>query len=208
MESTIYTVAGQQFELQHYGVKGMKWGVRRYQSKDGSLTPAGKKRYNQDKWDTETARKEYAKLDTAKSKYERAVRTTRRARNAAIRSTRIGATSPFKSAHRLAEISRQNYRNERKNLKDAKQAYKDQKKNVRKNTTVGQKMSHGAKKIPGIMAKVGLMYTADQIFYGGAGTRAVKSAIQGVGMLTITAVAKARGATDIHWYDKQGRKIV
>lgn len=33
-------------ELYHYGVKGMKWGVRRYQNKDGSLTPKGKKRYD------------------------------------------------------------------------------------------------------------------------------------------------------------------
>lgn len=31
-------------ELYHHGVKGMKWGVRRYQNKDGSLTPAGKKK--------------------------------------------------------------------------------------------------------------------------------------------------------------------
>ena len=30
-------------ELYHYGVKDMKWGVRRYQSKDGSLTAEGKK---------------------------------------------------------------------------------------------------------------------------------------------------------------------
>lgn len=31
-------------ELQHWGIKGMKWGVRRYQNKDGSLTPEGERR--------------------------------------------------------------------------------------------------------------------------------------------------------------------
>ena len=32
-------------ELQHHGILGMHWGVRRHQNKDGSLTSAGKKRY-------------------------------------------------------------------------------------------------------------------------------------------------------------------
>lgn len=32
-------------ELYHWGIKGMRWGQRRYQNRDGSLTPAGKKRY-------------------------------------------------------------------------------------------------------------------------------------------------------------------
>lgn len=31
--------------LYHYGIKGMRWGIRRYQNPDGSLTPAGKKKY-------------------------------------------------------------------------------------------------------------------------------------------------------------------
>lgn len=45
-------------ELQHWGIKGQKWGVRRYQNKDGSLTPEGKKRLS----------KEYEKRITKVSK--------------------------------------------------------------------------------------------------------------------------------------------
>ena len=51
-------------ELQHFGIKGMKWGVRRYQNKDGSLTPAGKKRY--DETDEEREKKEKSKKTKAK----------------------------------------------------------------------------------------------------------------------------------------------
>lgn len=54
--------------LEHYGIKGMKWGVRRYQNEDGTLTDAGKNRLKnyQDK--------EYARVskrrDKAQDKYE------------------------------------------------------------------------------------------------------------------------------------------
>ena len=36
-------------ELCHHGIKGQKWGVRRFQNKDGSLTAKGKDRYRDNK---------------------------------------------------------------------------------------------------------------------------------------------------------------
>lgn len=35
-------------EIYHHGIKGQRWGVRRFQKKDGTLTGAGKKRYDDD----------------------------------------------------------------------------------------------------------------------------------------------------------------
>lgn len=43
--------------IAHAGIKGMKWGVRRFQNKDGSLTEAGKKRYDRDTRDLSDKKK-------------------------------------------------------------------------------------------------------------------------------------------------------
>ena len=52
-------------ELYHHGIKGMKWGVRRYQNKDGSLTNAGKKRMYKEMFDSESKERKEQKKYTA-----------------------------------------------------------------------------------------------------------------------------------------------
>lgn len=55
-------------ELYHHGVKGQRWGVRRYQNKDGSLTSYGKNRYA----------KELAKLEAEKKRVRQQEQTAKK----------------------------------------------------------------------------------------------------------------------------------
>ena len=52
--------------LKHFGILGMKWGIRRYQNKDGSLTPLGKQKYGQ----SIEKRKEPEKLEYSTQKVD------------------------------------------------------------------------------------------------------------------------------------------
>lgn len=61
-------------ELQHHGVKGQKWGVRRFQNADGSLTNEGRRRYSND--DFKNAKK---KIDKGKEVVDGATKAKKKA---------------------------------------------------------------------------------------------------------------------------------
>ena len=75
--------------LAHHGILGMKWGVRRYQNSDGTLTSAGKKRYG-------NAEKEVSDYLNAKENYRKAVTKYGSASNSI--STKMRAYYKLKSA--------------------------------------------------------------------------------------------------------------
>lgn len=136
-------------ELYHHGIKGMKWGRRRWQNKDGSLTPAGVKRY-----DVDGAK---GRMDAAKAKYKQANAEYNNAYGKAYNKS-IAAYSPFKK-HREANTRRwedvydkaQTANAAGKEYKQAKKEYKAERKNekreinklakeLNKNATVGERL--------------------------------------------------------------------
>ena len=104
-------------ELCHWGIKGMKWGVRRYQNEDGTLTPAGKKRlgYKSTSVRSALARRSNEKVDKSFNDWKE---------NAKKRDDAIELGKKANAAKRA-------YDNDPKN-KDTKVAYKEANKAYKK----------------------------------------------------------------------------
>ena len=137
--------------LAHYGVKGMKWGVRK-------------------------ARKEYKKLDKAKGEYKHAKKAYDRSFDYAYK--RSGKALSLNASKRAENDARwKDATRDAARLKKTKQAYKDQKEAVRKNAPVAAKVERGAKAVARGLAVVGGLYVADQVYLNGAGARAAKAAV-------------------------------
>jgi len=101
--------------LAHHGIKGQKWGIRRFQNEDGSLTSAGKQRYKEDaryaksvKKDLDSYEKdavkevaEYNKADIKRNRYAQASMAYRERNNYAK------ADKYSKIAHQYDEIAKE-----------------------------------------------------------------------------------------------------
>lgn len=67
MEGTFYNTCF--LELYHHGIKGMHWGVRRFQNEDGSLTPDGEDRYRKSKGERDHSKSGWSELKRIGSRF-------------------------------------------------------------------------------------------------------------------------------------------
>lgn len=114
------------YELYHHGIKGQRWGIRRFQKKDGSLTPAGKKRY----YDTPELNKQKREMDAAKS----ALRSSRQAHYQAYNNLNVDYTKAnekaMKKAGRQVILNRAAYRRSKLKYETNKEVARIQNKGI------------------------------------------------------------------------------
>lgn len=94
--------------FEHHGILGMKWGVRRFQNPDGSLTPAGEARYNRKQ------KREEAK--TARAEAKRAKEAAKPPTKAEIRAQQLEKLSKMSDQEIRDAIARKQLENQYKQL--------------------------------------------------------------------------------------------
>ena len=172
MESTIYTVAGKEFELQHHGVKGMKWGVRKKYKRgdtmntddpsDSKTTRRVKNDYN-NMSDAEFMRK----YSVSKEGYRKRVNRYGDPYMNSPLAKAGKALAKSKTLNKILNSDTQKKRAEKLTKKLTSKADK----NTQKQTT-----KRGAKAVTTALQVAGAMYYTDLALTGGAVTRATAKA--------------------------------
>lgn len=161
-------------ELYHHGVKGMKWGVRRYEKKASKARAKAKeyKMYSDDydpkNYTVKLKDKERTKLQANSDKY-------RKMANAENRKAR----SLEAKAKAAAEKASQPMTKERAKKAAAK----------------------GAKTAAATLRTIGMLAVADQLATGGLGRKVVGATVKHTGRAVVSAWVYANGGRDIRWYD-------
>lgn len=191
------------YELMHYGVKGMKWGVRKKRYAKGATMDAN------DPSDSKTTRRAKNDYNTMsdlefRRKYQTSKETYRKRVNRYgdpyMRSPLAKAGKKLAKSKTLNKIANSDAQKKRTDkLVDKLTSNKANK--------TKKALQKGAEATAKVLSKVGQAYVTDQIFWGGMGTKIVKETVKAMGMATITAYTMARGGYDIKWYDKQGRRV-
>ena len=125
------------YELYHHGIKGQRWGVRRYQKKDGSLTDAGKKRY----YDTPELNRQKTELQLAKS-------TNRSSKIAYIKAKNVYENVPTQANQKVFKVAEKRYVLDRAAYRRSKLKYETNKEVARirdKDITFDKKSKHRLK---------------------------------------------------------------
>lgn len=165
-------------ELYHYGVKGMRWGVRKkYYNSDGSLNDKGVKKY---------ARKGYAQ-----DSYN-------------MNRTKFGkAYDKVTGAHKLHGDAIYANRSKKANRERAEKYIKEQETTKPRELTPAQKEKLAKTAVKGaqIASKLMTMSIIDDVFYYGAGKKIIKETVKQTGRAAVTAFVMARGGYDIRWLD-------
>lgn len=189
-------------ELYHYGVKGMKWGVRRGRNKDG--LQAAEKAYKEKLSNTSRiGNSHYQRVKKAETAGRKAYRETIRSEKKANSVNKDYSAKQRKRDRAFYGERGEKRINKRLNEGHGLQGARHYEAERKAHNEKRQKaVKRGAKKATKLMTKMGSLYLTDQFFYGGKGTKAAKEFVKYAGRATITAVKAARGGYDFHWYDK------
>lgn len=107
-------------ELYHWGIKGQRWGVRRFQNSDGSLTAEGRKRYDADNPEKKSIRERIAAR-----RAEKKAEAVKKKRVEAMKRGREEKKKKEEEARKQEEANRKAAEQRAQDIKDGKVSFKD-----------------------------------------------------------------------------------